>query len=114
MVAAFLAGTALAAAAVALRTGPGLGPASAAGAACFGAGVVFFTGAALAVVAFDAGVAERAAATLGRRVLTEPSTTTVMPASTSPRRIFLACAGLTAADSSVCATWADVSCPPAP
>ena len=44
----------------------------------------------------------------------ESSTTTVTPASTRARRIFLAWAGVTSAASTVRATSADVSCPPAP
>lgn len=67
--------------------------------ACFGAGAAAFL-VVLAVVARDAGVVERAAATR-RRVLAEPSTTTVTPASESARRIFLAWAGVTSADSTV-------------
>ncbi len=70
--------------------------ATSAAASSAGGAAAFFTGAAgaaaLAVVALEAGVAARAAATL-RRELAEPSTTTVTPASTSARRIFLACAG---------------------
>lgn len=90
--------------------GAGAGASSAAG-ACFGAGAAAFL-VVLAVVARDAGVAERAAATR-RRVLADPSTTTVTPASESARRIFLAWAGVTSADSTVRASWADVSWPPA-
>ena len=79
--------------------------------ACLGRGAAAFL-VVLAVVAREAGVAERAAATR-RRVLAEPSTTTVTPASESARRIFLAWAGVTSADSTVRASWADVSWPPA-
>ncbi|GAB3802112.1 hypothetical protein GCM10027605_20920 [Micromonospora zhanjiangensis] len=84
---------------------------SSAAAACFGAGGATFL-VALAVVAREAGVADRAAATR-RRVLAEPSTTTVTPASDSARKIFLAWAGVTSADSTVRASSADVSWPPA-
>ena len=77
------------------------------------AGTGFFaTGrAALAVVAFDAGVAERAAVTRRRR-LAEPSTTTVTPASASALRIFLAWLGVTPAFSTARANSADVTWPP--
>ncbi|BCB87848.1 hypothetical protein Psuf_051610 [Phytohabitans suffuscus] len=67
---------------------------------------------AFAVVAFDAGVADRAAETR-RRVLTEPSHTTVTPRSARARRIFFASAGVTAAASTDCVTSAEVSWPPA-
>jgi hypothetical protein len=85
--------------------------------ACLGAGfgVALRAGAAfvaLAVVALEAGVAERAAATFCV-VVAEPSTTTATPASASARRIFLAWAGVTAANSTLRATSADVICPPA-
>src|SRR5690606_15415843 len=63
-----------------------------------------------AVVALAAGLEARAAAT---RLPTEPSTTTVTPASASARSTFLAWAGVTFASSTVRATWADVICPPA-
>jgi hypothetical protein len=75
-------------------------------------GAVFFAGVVFAVVAREAGVADRAAATRGRLVLAEPSTTTVMPASTIARMIFLAWAGVTSADSTVRWTSADVMWPP--
>ncbi len=110
-VAAALRGLALRAAVAAT----GAAVSSSAAAACLGAGAAFLVTlavVALAVVARDAGVAERAAATR-RRVLAEPSTTTVTPASESARRSFLAWAGFTSADSTVRASCADVSCPPA-
>ena len=64
-------------------------------------------GAAFAVAARDAGVADRAAAT--RRLLLESSTTTVTPASARVRRSFLAWLGFTAASSTARATSSDVS-----
>jgi hypothetical protein len=66
---------------------------------------------AFAVVALDAGVAARAAATR-RRPFAESSTTTVTPESANARRSFLACAGVTSAASTAWATSADVRCPP--
>ena len=71
------------------------------------AGAAFLAGGrvALAVVAFEAGVADRAAATR-RRLPSEASTTTVTPASARARRIVLACAGVASADSTVCASSA--------
>jgi hypothetical protein len=66
------------------------------------------TAGAFAVVALEAGVAARAAATR-RRLPADSSNTTVTPESTRVRRSFLACAGFTSALSTAWATSAEVS-----
>src|SRR5690606_12824499 len=65
-----------------------------------------------AVVALDAGVADRAAA--ARRGPGRASTTTVTPASARARSTFLAWSGVAAADSTASATALDAIRPPAP
>jgi hypothetical protein len=66
-----------------------------------------------AVVAFDAEVADLAG-TARRRMLADPSTTTVTPASDSARSTRLACAAVAVAASTARATSADASRSPAP